>query len=285
MKIFSFFARVSDTENCENTRKMALDAGKTRSHAVETVTGAVSTPGFCAPSIKRFFAQKSRVVFRVLGLGLWLFALSFGLATPSFAAPDESPIFPKLRRLNLEECRALSLSRSSSIALSSAKTAQARAALSEQEKRLKITTQGGLDPFSGKIRFYLALDLERLLQLNKDERNRARFALEAEQTAQTAARNAALKTVTSAWFSLRRAESSVTGAARLKETSRALQVAAETRFNAGNGELSGVLSSLKAFADAGDAYDAARQNVSLAALDLAQACGFPTAEEMEAALP
>ncbi len=210
-------------------------------------------------------------------------ALCLGVQTAR-SQPRESAIFLRLRGLSLEECRALSLARSNSIALSIAKVSQARAELKEQESRFKVNTQGGLDPFTGKIRFYLALDLERLLQLNRQARAQAKFALDAQSISQSDARNAALKGVTAAWYGLRRAENSVESAARLTQTSRALHVSADARFQSGAGELTGVLSSLKALADAEDSYQRARQDVILGALDLAQSCGYATAEEMEAAL-
>ena len=90
--------------------------------------------------------------------------------------------------------------------------------------------------------------------------------------------------VSAAWYSLETAEMAVTSANRRVETSRALYVASDAKFKAGVGELSGVLSSLSATSEAEDVYQAARQRVALGCLELAQACGYMTAEEMEAAL-
>ena len=212
------------------------------------------------------------------------FILIFALAGTGRAAKGDEPIFPQVRALSLEQCRDLAIKRSPALALSLAKLAGARAELSEQEKRLKVTTQGGFDPFTGKIRFYLALDLERLLQLNKQERERARQNAQAEAIGVTQSNHFALRSVSAAWYGLRRAESGVVGAARLRDTSRALYVAADARFTAGQGELGGVLASLRSQSDAEDAFERARQDVALGCLDLAQSCGYATAEEMEAAL-
>lgn len=194
-------------------------------------------------------------------------------------------IFPKVRGLGLGAVRAMALKQSTSIALAQSKLGQARAELRDQENRFKVNTQGGLDPFSGKVRFYLALDLERLLQLNTQQRAVARQAVEAQSIGQTDAQNTTLKGVTVAWFGLQRAEASVLSAARYRETSNAIYVAADARFKAGEGELTGVLSGLRGTWESEDAYSRARQDVALACLDLAQACGYSTAEEMEAALP
>lgn len=258
-------------------RKMAQNVAEARRTALERTLWAVSAARNAKKSVKGFLTRKFLVV--------WIVALSlcFGAKTAQSQQRDFT-IFPRLRRLSLEECRTLSLSRSNSIALSTAKVSQARAELKEQESRFKVNTQGGLDPFTGKIRFYLSLDLERLLQLNREARAQAKFALDAQSIAQSDARNAALKGVTAAWYGLRRAENSVESASRLSQTSRALHVSADARFQAGAGELSGVLSSLKALADAEDAYERARQDVILGALDLAQSCGYSTAEAMEIAL-
>lgn len=262
-------------------RKMARNVTGARRTAPERTLWAVFAARIVKTSVNGFFARKFLAVWMVV------LALCLGGQTAHCQLRDPSPdstIYPRLRRLSLEECRALSLSRSNSITLSTAKVSQARAELREQESRFKVNTQGGLDPFTGQIRFYLSLDLERLLQLNRQARAQAKFALDAQSISQSDARNAALKGVTAAWYGLRRAENSVESASRLSQTSRALHVSADARFQAGAGELSGVLSSLKALADAEDAYERARQDVLLGALDLAQSCGYPTAEAMEIAL-
>ncbi len=265
----------------DETRKTAPSGAGARRTALQRTRSAVFALRNAKNSVKGFLTQKL--------LAAWMMALPliFVVETAqsqSQPQPRESAIFPRLRALGLEECRALSLARSNSIALSTAKVSQARAELKEQEGRFRVNTQGGLDPFTGKIRFYLALDLERLLQLNRQARAQAKFALDAQSISQSDARNAALKGVTAAWYGLRRAQNSVESAARLTQTSRALHVSADARFQSGAGELSGVLSSLKALADAEDTYERARQDVILGALDLAQSCGYPTAEEMESAL-
>ena len=200
------------------------------------------------------------------------------------AEPDAPTIFPRMRALDLGTVRALALERSTAIALSTSKLAQAQAELREQRDRFKVSTAGGLDPFTGKVRFYLSLDLERLLQLNKQQRIAAQQGVEAQAIGQTDARNGAIKGVTVAWYGLRRAETAVTAAARYRETAQAIYVAADARFKAGQGELTGVLSGLRGTWQSEDAYTSARQDVALACLDLAQACGYATAEEMEAAL-
>ncbi len=211
------------------------------------------------------------------------------------AAPNAAPngvagalppsIFPKVRALNLGTVRELALKQSTAIALAQSKLGQAQAELRDQNNRFKLNTQGGLDPFSGQVRFYLSLDLERLLQLNTQQRAVARQAVEAGSIGHTDAQNAALKGVSTAWFGLQRAEASVSSAGRYRETSQAIYVAADARFRAGQGELPGVLAGLRGTWESEDAYARARQDVALACLDLAQACGYPTAEEMEAALP
>lgn len=212
-------------------------------------------------------------------------------------ASDETVIFPRIRRLELPEVRALATKRSSTIALADAKAAGTRADLKELQNRFKIGTAGGLgigsSPFesgnrggifSPKVRLYLSLDLERLLQLNKQQRVKAQQAIEAEDIGHLQAVNAAIRDVSGSWFALRKAETSVVAAARYRETASALYVAADARFKAGDGQLSSVLSALDGTYKSDEAFSAARQAVALACLDLAQSCGYSTAEEMEAAL-
>lgn len=217
--------------------------------------------------------------------------------TTSSTRSDENTLFAGIRALDLSSARALATKRSSAIALANAKVGGAQADLDELRNRIKINSAGGLgigtnplesNPqggvFSPKVRLYLSLDLERLLQLNKAQRTKAKRAIEAEQIGKTDATNSAIKDVTTAWYGLRRVETAVVTAARYKETARALYVSADARFKAGAGELSGVLSALDGTYKSEEAYETARQSVALACLDLAQACGYTTAEEMEAAL-
>ena len=113
----------------------------------------------------RIFAR----VFLRLGFAL---ALLVSLATGVSA--QEGAIFPKIRRLELSQVRDLAMKRSPALAISGARIAAADADAREVSRRVKVNTAGGLDPFSGKIRFYVALDLERLADLSKAERQRAR---------------------------------------------------------------------------------------------------------------
>jgi outer membrane protein TolC len=207
----------------------------------------------------------------------------------------QAPIFPKMRVLDLGECRALALKRSAKLALAGAQLAQAQAELKDQRNRFKLGTGGGIGfgvnpnaanggAFSNKVSFYLSLDLERLLQLNKAEREKARQAVEAERIGQTTAELSTQKDVTTAWYGVRSAEAGVLAAQRYRETAQALHLAADARFKAGQGELSGVLASLRGTWESEAAYEQARRAVILACLDLAQSCGYATAEEMEAAL-
>lgn len=205
------------------------------------------------------------------------------------AANIEYSMFPKLRALSLSQVRELATKRSTRIALARAKLSGAQSDLREQSNRFKVNTAGGLDPFSGQVRFYLSLDLERLLQLNKSQRDKARQDVEAQKIGHTESTNAAIKETTVAWYSLRKSEASVLSASRYRETAQALFVAADARFRAGSsqagsGELSGVLAALDGTHRADDAHDAARAQVALDCLDVAQSCGYATAEEMEAAL-
>lgn len=193
-------------------------------------------------------------------------------------------MFPRIAELDLTEVRALAIERAPEIALAGAKVGAAQADLAEQRNRLKLNTAGGLDPFDGKIRFYLALDLERLLQLNGAAREKARRIVESEQIGQTQATNSVTKTATVAWYDLRRTLANDTSARRRAEVAAALYVAADARFKVGSGELSGVLSALSAQSESADAITAATQAVALASLDVAQAYGYPTAEAMEADL-
>lgn len=202
------------------------------------------------------------------------------------AAPGEAaPIFPRIRALSLPEARALALKRSPAIALSSAKIAAAEADRKDVARRIKIDTTGGLDPFSGQVRFYLALDLERLAGLNRAQKENARQKVEAERIGAISTQQDALKRVSSAWYALNASQMSVESNTRRREMARALYVAADASFKAGEGQLSGVLSSLAGTSEADDAFQTARQNVALGCLELAQSCGYMTAEEMEAALP
>lgn len=206
-------------------------------------------------------------------------------ATAQTAPAEAPPIFPRIRALSLPEARALSLKRSPAIALSSAKIAAAEADRRDVARRFKIDTTGGLDPFSGQVRFYLALDLERLAGLNRAQKENARQKVEAERIGAISTQQDALKRVSSAWYALNASQMSVESNTRRREMARALYVAADASFKAGEGQLSGVLSSLAGTSEAEDAFQTARQNVALGCLELAQSCGYLTAEEMEAALP
>ena len=208
-------------------------------------------------------------------------------ATSSTRSDDnnvENTMFARIRALDLSSARALATKRSTAIALATSRIGAAQSDLKDQQNRLKLNSAGGLDPFSGKVRFYLSLDMERLLGLNKAAKSKARRVVEVEQIGKTEATNGAVKDVTAAWYGLRRSETAVVSAARYKETARALYVSSDAKFKAGAGELSGVLSALDGTFKSEEAYNTARQNVALACLDLAQACGYTTAEEMEAAL-
>ena len=209
---------------------------------------------------------------------------SANVAAATNQSDIEYSMFPKVRALSLSQARELATKRNTRIALAKSKVGGAQADLREQNNRVKVNTSGGLDPFSGKIRFYLSLDLERLLRLNKTQRDKARQDVEAQKIGETESFNAAIKEATVAWYSLRKSEAAVTSSARYRETARALYVAADARFKAGVSELSGVLSALDSTYKSDDAYQAAREQVALDCLDVAQACGYATAEEMEAAL-
>lgn len=211
-------------------------------------------------------------------------AASATSSTRSDETTRAATLFPQIRALDLSAARALATQRSTAIALALSRVGAAQAELKDQQSRLKLNTAGGLDPFSGKVRFYLSLDMERLLGLNKTAKSKARRQVEAEQIGKTEATNSAVKDVTTAWYGLRRAETAVAGASRYRETAHALYVSADAKFKAGAGELSGVLSSLDGTFKSDEALSLARQNVALACLDLAQACGYTTAEEMESAL-
>lgn len=193
-------------------------------------------------------------------------------------------IFPKLRSIDLSTARTLATKRSSAIAIAEAKIGAAQSDLKDQQNHFKLNTAGGIDPFSGQVRFYLNLDMERLLGLNKAAKSKAKRAVEAEQISKTTATNGAVKDVTVAWYSLQRTQAGVIAAARYLETAEALYVSTDAKFKAGSAELSGVLSALEGKSKSQESYQAARHAVVLACLDLAQACGYTTAEEMEAAL-
>lgn len=220
-----------------------------------------------------FFAR----VFCVAGL----VALSvFG----SPVAAQEATIFPKVRALGLPQARQLAMKQSPAIAVSGARIGAAEADARDVSRRVKVNTAGGLDPFNGKIRFYVALDLERLAGLNRAERQSARQKVEQEKLGAIATGQDAMKRVSAAWYSLQSAQMAVVSANRRKETAEALYVAVDARFKAGQAELSGVLSALSGTSTAEDTYQSARQSVALACLELAQSCGYMTAEELEAAL-
>ena len=248
-----------------NARELALSCKKSRQIA----------PGFARKTFNSFIA---RCVFAPLAL-----ALTLAPCAPARAA-DAPAIFPQIRALSLEQSRALAMKRSPALALSAAQVAAAQANERDVSRRIKIDTTGGFDPFSGQVRFYLALDLERLAGLNRAQKENARQKVAAEKIGAQTAEQSAMARVSAAWYSLSTAQMAVTGAGRRKETSRALYVAADAKFKAGVGELSGVLGAMSGAGEAEDAYQSARQTVALACLELAQSCGYLTAEEMEAAL-
>ncbi len=208
------------------------------------------------------------------------FAQSAGAATSKAAATT----FGHIRRLSLEEVRALALERAPAIAQAKAKIEAAKAEERELKKRIVPNFGGGIDPFSGQVRYYMNLDFQRLFQLNKAERQKAHRAVEAEQQGQTQAQYAAIASITSAWFGLKRAEAGHATARRNLITAKAIFVSADARFRAGTGELGSVLSALNGKASGEDAVTSTRQSLLLACLTLAQACGYSTAEEMEGAL-
>lgn len=205
-------------------------------------------------------------------------------ATGEPATGEAAPLFPRVRAITLEQARALAMKKSPALALSNAKIAAAQADEREVSRRFKINTAGGLDPFAGKIRFYLALDLERLAGLNKAERQSAKEKVEQQKLGAITSQQDTMKRVSAAWYALASAQMGVESAARRQSAARALYVAADARFRAGQGELSGVLSSMNGSFGAEDAYQTARQNVAVACLELAQACGYLTAETMESDL-
>ena len=241
------------------------------------------TPRIARDSFKGFRAR----FVSALPLGLIL-TLTMTGATPARAQPripaTSQAIFPQIRALSLEGARALAMKRSPALALSAARVAEAQGNERDVSRRIKLDTTGGLDPFSGQVRFYLALDLERLIGLNKGEKESARQKVAAERINQTTSEQTAMARVSTAWYALSTAQSNVGSAGRRKEIARALYAASDARFKAGEGELGGVLGALSANTQAEDAYEAARQTVALACLELAQACGYLTAEAMEAAI-
>lgn len=222
----------------------------------------------------------ARIVWATLLL-LCFFLLPAIAQESGSAAP---PIFPRIRALNLERTRVLARERSATITLAQAKFAQSQAEEREVSRRIKLDTTGGLDPFSRQIRFYVALDLERLLGLNRQEKERARQATEQNRIGRQSANADAMKSATVAWYALSSANAAVVAAARRKEAAQALYVVADARFKSGQSELSGVMSALQGTYTSEDAFDQARQSIALACLDLAQSCGYATAEELEAAL-
>lgn len=237
---------------------------------------------FRAPAFR--FDWRPTLLVLALSLTVALSTRPAAAIEPFVVPVSARDLFPRIADLGLTEVRALATERAPAIALSAAKVGAANADLDEQRKRIKVTTAGGIDPFNGSIRFYLALDLERLLQLNGAAREKARRLVEAERIGETQTQNAVTKAVTVAFFGLRGALATDVSARRRAETSAALYAAADARFKAGAGELGSVLGALSAQSESGDAVTAARHAVALASLDLAQACGYPTAEEMEAAL-
>ncbi len=246
---------------------------------------AYFSPSFAS---SRQFSSFSHLSFQQISLkGLFarvvLCAVVLLCALPS-SAEDAPTIFPRLRRLTLEEVRVLARNRSANIALSDARLAQASASRRDIERRIRLDTTGGLDPFSRQVRFYISLDLERLLGLNRQERERARQVEAEGRIGQTTAQADALRRVTLAWYATLQAQNGVVSATRVRQTTAALFLAADARFKSGQGELGAVLGALRAREEGEDAYERARQGVALACLDLAQACGYASAEEMEAAL-
>lgn len=210
------------------------------------------------------------------------FAL-FGSESAAFAQ-SKPTTFGHIRALSLPQVRALALERAPAIAAAKAKIEAAKAEERQLKKRIVPNFGGGIDPFSGQVRYYMNLDFQRLFQLNKAERQKAHRAVEAEQLGQTDAQNGAIASVTSAWFGLQRAEAAHTTARRNLITAKAIFVSADARFRGGTGELGSVLSALNGKASSEDAVTSTRQSLLLACLTLAQASGYPTAEEMEAAL-
>ena len=226
--------------------------------------------------------------FSVLAPSLALFSsgCSVALAQAKGAATTNGAptTFGYIRKLSLPQVRALALERAPAIAEARAKIEAAKAEERQLKKRIVPQFGGGIDPFSGQVRYYMNLDLQRLFQLNKAEREKARRQVEAEQGGQTQAQNGAIASVTAAWFGLQRAEAGAATARRNLITAKAIFVSADARFRAGTGELSSVLGAMNGQASSEDAVTSTRQNLLLACLTLAQACGYPTAEEMEAAL-
>lgn len=223
------------------------------------------------------------------------FALAFFSLAPSPLAPFSSrgaalaqsnapTTFGHIRKLSLEQVRALALQRAPTIAQAKAKIEAAKAEERELKKRIVPNFGGGVDPFSGQVRYYMNLDFQRLFQLNKAERQKAKRAVEAEQLGQTDAQNGAIAGVTAAWFGLQRAEAAHKTARRNLITAKAIFVSADARFRGGTGELGSVLSALNGKASGEDAVTSTRQGLLLSCLTLAQACGYSTAEEMEGAL-
>lgn len=242
---------------------------------MRAATALAFTLCLCAPLQAR--AQETKLApFLVPALG--------EAATGEPATSEAAPLFPRVRSVTLEQARALAMKKSPALALSNAKIAAAQADERETARRFKFNTAGGLDPFAGKIRFYLALDLERLAGLNKAERQNAREKVEQQKLGAITSQQDTLKRVSAAWYALASAQMSVESAARRQSASRALYVAADARFRAGQSELSGVLSTMNGSFEAEDAYQTARQNVAVACLELAQSCGFLTAETMESSL-
>ena len=240
-------------------------------------------PGFARKILKGFvarfvFGPRPHLAHALLALGC-VWALSVPLQAQSAPA-----IFPQIRALSLEQARAMAMKRSPALALSTAQVAAAQANERDVSRRIKIDTTGGLDPFSGKVRFYLGLDLERLAGLNRAEKENARQKVAAEKIGALTSEQGAMARVSTAWYSLETAEMAVASASRRAETSRALYVAADAKFKAGVGELGGVLGALSGTSEAEDAYQSARQRVALGCLELAQSCGYLTAEAMESDL-
>lgn len=270
-----------------NTRYLAVSRGKRRKITLD----------FARNSFKGFLwrARFPRPRSRLLSLALLTITLMLAAwlhSSPALAQDDSTDsaqaatpsLFPQIRGLSLEGARALAMKRSPALALSSARVAEAQGAARDVSRRIKLDTTGGLDPFSGQVRFYLALDLERLIGLNKGEKESARQKVAAEKINQATSEQTAMARVSTAWYGLATAQATVTSAGRRKEIARALYAASDARFKAGAGELGDVLGALSANTQAVDSYQASRQGVALACLELAQSCGYLTAETMEAAL-
>ncbi len=236
-------------------------------------------------NLKPFYSFFSLAFFSASAFPSVLFISGAGLAFAQGAGAATSPAAPTtfghIRHLSLEEVRVLALQRAPAIAAARAKIEAAQAQERELKKRIVPNFGGGIDPFSGQVRYYMNLDFQRLFQLNKAERQKAKRAVEAEQAGHTQAQNSAIAGVTAAWFGLQRAEAGHKTARRNLITAKAIFVSADARFRGGTGELGSVLSALNGKASGEDAVTSTRQSLLMACLTLAQACGYSTAEEMD----